>query len=103
MKIIEPSYEIMDKIEGNIILKRLELCGRVCYKSEKAITEESAKIFIQNIIKSGHESVLEHEKVTVRIICDRGLHMKLSDIELLVIVRKVQDIVTIVKKNLMEN
>lgn len=52
MKIIEPSYEIMDKIEGNIILKRLELCGRVCYKSEKAITEESAKIFIQNIIKA---------------------------------------------------
>ena len=73
MKIIEPSYEIMDKIEGNIILKRLELCGRVCYKSEKEITEESAKIFIQNIIKSGHESVLEHEKVTVRIICDRGV------------------------------
>jgi len=73
MKVIKPKFEIMDKVDGNLILKRLELCGRVCYKSEKAITEESAKKFIQNIIKSGHESVLEHEKVTVRIICDRGV------------------------------
>lgn len=73
MKIIKPSFEILDKIEGDLILKKLELCGRVCYKSENAITEDSAKKFISNIIKSGHESVLEHEKVTVRIICDRGV------------------------------
>lgn len=73
MKIVEPSFEIMDKIEGNSILKKVELCGRVCYKSEKAITEESAEKFVRNIIESGHESVLEHEKVTVRIICDRGV------------------------------
>ena len=25
------------------------------------------------ILKSGHESVLEHEKITVRVICDRGV------------------------------
>lgn len=29
--------------------------------------------FVQNIIKRGHESVLEHEKISVRIICDRGV------------------------------
>lgn len=73
MKVIKPGFEIIDNVDGNLILKKLELCGRVCYKSEKAITEESAKKFIQNIIKNGHESVLEHEKVTVRIICDRGV------------------------------
>lgn len=73
IKVIEPRFKIIDNIDGNLILKKLELCGRVCYKSEKAITEESAKKIIQNIIKNGHESVLEHEKVTVRIICDRGV------------------------------
>lgn len=73
MKIINPSFQIMDVINGTEVLKKLELCGRVCYKSENAITDESARQFIQNIIKSGHESVLEHEKITVRIICDRGV------------------------------
>lgn len=73
MKIISPSFQIMDEINGADILRKIELCGRVCYKSENAITEESAQKFIQNIIKSGHESVLEHEKITVRIICDRGV------------------------------
>ncbi len=73
MKIISPSFQIMDEINGAEILRKIELCGRVCYKSENAITEESAQKFVQNIIKSGHESVLEHEKITVRIICDRGV------------------------------
>lgn len=73
MKIISPSFQIMDEINGAKILRKIELCGRVCYKSESAITEESAQKFIRNIIKSGHESVLEHEKITVRIICDRGV------------------------------
>lgn len=73
MKIISPSFKIMDEINGTEMLRKIELCGRVCYKSEDAITEESAEKFIRNIIRSGHESVLEHEKITVRIICDRGV------------------------------
>ena len=73
MKIISPSFQIMDEINGAEILRKIELCGRVCYKSENVITEESAQKFVRNIIKSGHESVLEHEKITVRIICDRGV------------------------------
>lgn len=73
MKIIKPSFEIMDSINGSDILKKIELCGRVCYKSENTITSDSASRFVQNIIRSGHESVLEHEKITVRIICDRGV------------------------------
>ena len=59
--------------EPKEILKRIELCGRVCYKSENNISEDSAERFIRNIIKSGHESVIEHEKITVKIICDRGV------------------------------
>ena len=47
--------------------------GRVCYKSEGNITEDSYFQFINNIIKRGHESVLEHEKVTVKFVVDRGI------------------------------
>lgn len=73
MKVIKPGFEIIDKVNGKEILKKIELCGRVCYKSEDRITEDSAAKFISNILNSGHESVIEHEKITVRIICDRGV------------------------------
>lgn len=73
MKIIEPTYEILDDINGKDILKKIERCGRVCYKSENRITDDSAEAFLGNILKSGHESVVEHEKITVLIICDRGV------------------------------
>ena len=73
MKIIEQSYEILDDLNGDEILKKLELIGRVCYKSEGNITCDSAERFIKNIIKNGHESVLEHVSISVRVICDRGV------------------------------
>ncbi len=73
MKVIQPSIEILDEINGDELLKRIELIGRVCYKSEDKITTDSAKVFVANILKNGHESVIEHEKVSVRVICDRGV------------------------------
>ncbi len=73
MKIIKPSVEILDNITPVEVLKKLELCGRVCSKSEDKITDESAVKFISNIIKQGHESVLEHVSFSVRFICDRGV------------------------------
>ena len=72
MKIIEPSFEIVP-VNGEEILKNIERAGRTCYKSEDKITADSARKFVAAIIKSGHESVIEHEKVTARIICDRGV------------------------------
>lgn len=75
MKIIQPSIEILTPIDGNYnyILKFLEKCGRVCYKSEDKITEDSAEKFVRNLIKRGHESVIEHFSVTVKVICNRGI------------------------------
>lgn len=73
MKIIKPSFIIEDEINGNEILCKIEKSGRTCYKSEDKITNDSAVDFVKMIIKNGHESVLEHEKITVRIICDRGV------------------------------
>lgn len=74
MNIIEPSFEILDEIDGKEILKKLEKAGRTCYKSEDKITEDSAEKFVHMLIfDKHHESVIEHEKVTVRVICDRGV------------------------------
>ncbi len=73
MKIIKASYEILDKLNGQEILSKIERCGRVCYKSEDKITEDSASKFVSNIIKNGHESVLEHFSFSVRFIVDRGV------------------------------
>ncbi len=73
MKIIEPSFQFFEPLDGAQMLKRLERAGRVCYKSEDKITQDSAETFLANIIKRGHESVLEHEKITVSLICDRGV------------------------------
>lgn len=73
MRIVSPSYEILTQLNGTKILKSIEKIGRVCYKSEASITEDSAQKFVQNIIKRGHESVIEHYSVTVKITCDRGI------------------------------
>lgn len=73
MKIIPASFEIMENPSTDILLRNIEMYGRVCYKSENGITSDSAESFIRRIINSGHESVIEHEKITVKIICDRGV------------------------------
>lgn len=68
-----PSFEILDDLKPNVMMKSIEAFGRVCYKSESTITDDSASPFIKKIISSGHESVIEHEKITVKITCDRGV------------------------------
>lgn len=73
MKIINADVEFITPIDGATILKRLEQCGRVCYKSEAKITDTSAPAFVAGIIKRGHEAVLEHCSFTVKFICDRGV------------------------------
>lgn len=57
MKIINSQASVL--VENDPI-KKIEKCGRVCYKSEDKITEDSAEKFVANIIKRGHEAVLEH-------------------------------------------
>jgi thymidylate synthase (FAD) len=73
MKIIQPSIEILTPIDGDYILKFLERCGRTCYKSEDKITEDSAEKFVRALIKSGHESVIEHYSITVKVVCSRAI------------------------------
>ena len=73
MKIIESSVELVDDFDAKAIIKKLERAGRVCYKSEGNIKDDSAEKFIRGIIKRGHESVIEHATVSFKIICDRGV------------------------------
>ncbi|NLC08274.1 MAG: FAD-dependent thymidylate synthase [Syntrophomonadaceae bacterium] len=54
------------------IIRKLERYARVCYKSEDKIGEHNDN-FLKSIISRGHESVIEHEKVTVMFIVDRGI------------------------------
>lgn len=72
VKIVKPSYEILTPINGDEILKLIELAGRTCYKSDNLITPDSAKNFVEKIAQRGHESVIEHYNITVRFICNRG-------------------------------
>ena len=68
MKLIKPSFEIIEQqpgLEG--IYKQIELAGRICYRSSNKITENSAKPFVDRMIKSGHHSVLEHGTVYLRV------------------------------------
>ena len=73
MKIIKPHVEPMHPIDGAVILSRIEAAGRVCYKSEGKITDNSAEGFVRGIIKRGHEAVLEHCNISLKFVCDRGV------------------------------
>lgn len=77
MRVIEPYFKIEGYFNPETIMSTIEAAGRTCYKSEDKICEGSAEKFISGIIKRGHESVLEHEKITVRIICDRAVSHEL--------------------------
>ena len=68
MKLIKPSFEIINQQSGlEGVYKQIELAGRTCYKSEDKITEDSAKEFVDRMIKSGHGAMLEHG--TVYLFC----------------------------------
>ena len=73
MRECDAGFEFMDDFDGHEMLKKIERAGRICYKSEDKISDGSAEKFVGNIIKNGHESVLEHEKISVKVICDRGV------------------------------
>ena len=77
MKIIKPFATILTDISDGGIkeLQFIEQAARTCYKSEDKITEdgESAKKLIKQLIKSGHEAMLEHSSLSVKFVVDRGV------------------------------
>ena len=77
MKIVNPWIEV-EKIDGIQIMKKIERACRTCYRSEGNISEDSYKNLLKNCINRGHESVLEHEKVSIRMYCDIGVYKDLT-------------------------
>ena len=74
MKVIQASYEILTDLSDPIkILKDIERAGRVCYKSENNITDDSCITFCKNILKRGHEAVIEHSQLSVKFTVDRAI------------------------------
>ena len=78
MKVIEQSfYELSD----NRLYQRIELCGRVCYKSEDKITETSALNFVKKICVNNHGSVLEHYTFVFKVTNEYYDLLKSSDLK----------------------
>lgn len=73
VKFVEESVEILDKIDGMEILKKIERAGRTCYKSEDLITNDSCMKFAEMILTRNHLSVIEHVSITVKFITGRGM------------------------------
>lgn len=80
MRLINSGLEILEQQPGlDGMYKQIELAGRTCYKSEDKITEDSAKAFVDRMIKSGHGAMLEHGTVYLRVE-DSGLLNQIKDI-----------------------
>lgn len=75
MKCIKASYEIFTDLSDPIttILKPIERAGRICYKSENNITDDSCITFCKNILNRGHEAVIEHSQLSVKFTIDRAI------------------------------
>lgn len=72
MKIINPSFTWHGEAPNGVaMLRSIATAGRVCYQSEA--NGKSDADFVRSILARGHESVIEHEKISVQIICDRGV------------------------------
>ena len=80
MKIIDPSFEILDFENRLSPVQKIERVGRLCYKSEDKITTSSAESFVTGLIQRRHEAMLEHATVLfeaseqaykdIRFLCD---------------------------------
>ena len=77
MKIVKPWVEIK-QFDGVQMMKNLELAAKQCYRTQSNITEDSYKHFLRNCINRGHLSVIEHEKVSLRMCCDIGVYKDLT-------------------------
>ena len=68
MRLIKPSFEIIEQQSGEVgMFKHIEICGRVAWKSEERITDDSHISFVNMLKGVNHGSVLEHGTVYLKI------------------------------------
>lgn len=73
MVLVAESVEVVTSEDPIVKLKRIEKAARTCYRSEGRITPGSYEQFIAGMIERGHDSVLEHESISVLVTCDRAV------------------------------
>lgn len=79
MRIVDPSFTITAMTQGDplALMQHIESCGRECYQSKDRMDATSYYKFIRDLVRRGHESVLEHGTVSALIVCDRGVSHEL--------------------------
>ena len=73
MKFIEQSVELLNEQDYGTAVRLLEQAGRTCYQSDRSETLGGAEKFLQNLIRAGHESVVEHLNITVKFVTSRNI------------------------------
>lgn len=73
MIVMQPQVLVPQNELDPVKMMRLERCARICYKSEDRMDDEFNPRFLKSILTRGHESVIEHEKITVLFMVDRGV------------------------------
>ena len=79
MRLIKPKAELLLQqpgLEG--VYKQIELAGRTCYKSTDKIIEDSAKPFVDRMIKSNHLAMLEHGTIYLAMPMESIIPMELN-------------------------
>jgi thymidylate synthase (FAD) len=87
MELVNPKVEYLPQAEGlEGVFKQIEIAGRTCYKSEDKITEDSARKFVDRMIASKHNAMLEHGTVYLkipfkhRILVENYIHNQFSKV-----------------------
>lgn len=85
MKLVRQSVELFGEADclnmaralgdnrGRILARTVEKIARTCYKSEAKRTADSAEPFVRRLIKNGHEAMIEHVGLTLKIITSRAI------------------------------
>ena len=76
--ILEEPKVYVEEYDPLKIMRNIERAMRTCYRSEGTITQDSYKRLLKMAIDSGHESVMEHEKITVKLRCSVGTYKDLT-------------------------
>ena len=82
MKIVLQSYAVitpfrLDHKAIDLLYQQIETAGRTCYKSQLAITEDSARQFVKKLTENRHEAMLEHASISVVFVTSRAVSHEL--------------------------
>ena len=73
MKIIDPSFYVVTRLSKEIVYNTIAEAMRNCYRSDLNERVLSDVDCVKKIMKTNHQSVVEHVSITVQITCDRGV------------------------------